>query len=50
MTSEKVEIFKVVRYLEDGAVKYAMELHKDIRVVEVEEIVKALTNALHEER
>ena len=50
MTSEKVEIFKVVRYLEDGLVKYAMELHNDVRVIEFEEIIKALTNALHEER
>lgn len=49
MTSDKVEIFKVVRYLEDGHVKYAMELHNDVRVVEVEEIIKALTNALHKE-
>ena len=49
MTSEKVEIFKVVRYLEDGLVKYAMELHNDVRVIEVEEIIKALTDTLHRE-
>lgn len=49
MTSDKVEIFKVVRCLEDGVVKYSVNIHHDIRVIEVEEIIKALTNALHKE-
>lgn len=48
MTDEKVEIFKVTRYFEDGYAKYSMVIHDDARVMEIEEIVRALAELLDE--